>query len=225
MLPAITHCTTIVMPRAQNRKEALPPDAVQAVWTSPPMRSGHMKKLLACLVFVFLLQYVQAQRCVIIDTIYDQWVLSDSTKAVRLALEERLNRADYTVSGKLKDETGQPLTGAVISDAVGKTLAATDAYGRFSFRLPGRPATAYTIIRAAAAGKQQVVRSIHISAFPAMLDLVLIPTPVCCNGISKGKLVIREKCCDIDISWPVDKLFTESGVVVPKRKNGKRPKR
>ncbi len=184
--------------------------------------SKQWRKLLACVAMIFLLNTSSAQRRVFVDTVFYRWTLSESSKALVKQQEAMASQTEYTVRGKLRDEQGKPMTGVQVQGADGAVLATSDANGFFSFRLPGRPVNNYTILVAEAKGKQKAVRSIHYTGFPAVLDIVLVPPASCCNGITMGIPIIKEKCCDINISWPVDKMFVKTKQALPARKKTKK---
>lgn len=177
--------------------------------------------VLFVVIMILLLPELSAQRRIIADTIYYEWVLTEHSQAVVATQEAQFNKNAYAVNGIVRDENGQPLKTAVVRNAAGVLLASTDENGRFEFQLPGRPVSTYVLISIEAPGKQRIIRSLHFSTFPVRLEATLSPPVVCGELIVPDDRVIKKKCCDINLRVSVQKWFVTPPARTTSRKKSR----
>ena len=133
--------------------------------------------------------------------------LSDSAKKLVAT-----HQTDYSITGTVQDEKGQPIAGATVIELSNSVITFTDAKGSFVIKLSPASIKEYTNLLFGYPGKQAEVRNVHMAAFPAIVNVKMEPVKDC-------KPVVVGNCCAIDVSWTVDRLFEEDKPKLKAKKN------
>lgn len=170
-------------------------------------RSSIYKMIAACIVFCFILNNAEAQTAIITDTINNKEVLIPAiNKEVEKKQQAFFEQKDYTISGTVTDETGKPLRMVSVFTINNHYLSFTDEFGKFSIKLKYGEVKDFTNLSFSYDGRQAEVRTVHKADYPANINLQMQPLHGCCDHITMG-VIEAKPCCDINISFPVDKLF------------------
>lgn len=138
------------------------------------------------------------------DTTVYTFIRTPATDSVILEQQQWYKSQTVLLSGKVTDETNQPLQGAIATLGNNQYRTTTDAEGYFSFSLPNQALTQYNVVCVSASGKKTAAQTLHWTAFPTSVSFQLQPITRC--GCPPPPDSLR-RCCDISITMTVDELF------------------
>lgn len=148
------------------------------------------------------------------DTGVYTFLRSATTDSIILGQQQMYKTQTVWLSGTVSDQNDRALQGAIAVLGNKQYSTVTDAAGHFAFQLPHEALSTYNVVSVSAPGKKTAVQTLHWTALPATVNFQLQPLPSCgCPPDS-----IKTRCCDINISMSIDRLFEkEVKAVIQKR--------